>query len=106
MNDFQFIKLEGAAKEQAEKSLRDAVFGGKISETEDSTDLVLTKEEFMERMEQEPDGIALMSLLESGESHVVERMGLCHGYDKDGQVFFDVPGWNNLVSHLRLVNSV
>ena len=100
------FSLEGAAKEQAEKAARDACCGGEIKEDENSTCLTITKSEFQRRMLQEEDGVELLNLLEMGESSICERMGLCHGYIKEGQVFFDVPAWNNLVAHLRIVNSV
>lgn len=102
----EFRTIEGAEKEQLEKTLRDLASGGEIAETENSTALTLTKDDFVRKMLQEKDGNELLSLLQSGEKDVVERMGLCHGYRKDGQAFFDVPGWNNLVAHLRIVNSV
>lgn len=103
----EFFQLEGAAKEQAEKSMRDRCMGGNIEETEESTALHLTKDEFVARMYKEPDGHELLELLEMGESQICERMGLCHGYiDDNNQVVFDVPGWNNLIAHLRIVNSV
>lgn len=82
---------------------------GKLEDTSESpetTDLHLTKDEFMERMRREEDGESLLALLESGESSVVERMGLCHGHIEEGSVVFDVPRWNNLVGHLRIVNSI
>jgi hypothetical protein len=76
------------------------------SETEESISLTLTKQEFMEKMLKEEKGQALLDLLESGESTVCERMGLITGYIKDGQVYFDIPGWNNLVAHLKIVESI
>lgn len=102
----EFYQLHGAAKEQAEKTLRDACCEGGITENDDSSMLHLTKDELMAKMYKEKDGHELLELLESGESRIVERMGLCHGYIKEGQVVFDIPGWNNLVAHLRIVNSV
>jgi hypothetical protein len=82
---------------------------GKLEDTDESpetTDLHLTKDEYMEKMRREEDGEELLALLESGEFRVVERMGLCHGYIEEGTVVFDVPRWNNLIGHLRIVNSV
>lgn len=77
-----------------------------IQDTEKSVDLHLSKEQFMEKMQKEPDGWELMDLLEIGESAICERMGLIKGYSKDGTVCFDVPRWNNLLAHLRIVNSI
>lgn len=80
---------------------------GNIQENETSSNLHLTKAEFMEKMKLEPDGQALLDLLQMGEHKIVERMGLMHGYaDGKGNIFFDIPRWNNLVEHLRIVNSV
>jgi len=91
--------------DQAIKACRD-MCEGEISETEETTNLTLTKQEFMDKMLQEEDGAELLQLLESGESNVTERLGLCHGEIRDGQVVFDIPGWKNLVTHLRIVNGV
>ena len=74
--------------------------------TIDSTDLHLTRDEFMQRMLREVDGQQLLDLMEKGECWVCERFGLCDAYYKDGVAYIDVPRWNNLLQHLRIVNSV
>lgn len=60
----------------------------------------------MDRMLKEKDGWALLDCLENSEWKVAERLGLINGYIKDDIAHFDVPRWNNLVEHLRIVNSV
>ena len=60
----------------------------------------------MDKMLKEKDGWALLDLLEIGEWRVVENLGLVNGYIKEGVVYFNIPRWNNLVEHLRIVNSV
>jgi len=90
--------------ENLANNLRDAI--APTEESVDSIDLVLTKEEFMSKMLQEKDGWPMLDLLEMGESEVVERLGLLHGYIEKGVVFFSIPRWNNLLMHLRIVNSV
>ena len=87
------------------KTLRESC-GEKTTETEDTLNLTLTKEQFMTKMLQEENGHELLQLLESGESDVVERLGLCHGEIKNGQVVFFVPKWNTLLAHLKIVSSV
>lgn len=77
-----------------------------IEESAESQNLTLTKEEFFLKMMLEEKGIELLDLLESGEWRVAERMGLINGYIKDGEPYFDIPRWKNLVAHLRIVNSV
>ena len=77
-----------------------------LQESPESLDLVLTKDEFEQLMRRESDGEELLGLLEKGESSIVERMGLCHGSILNGAVVFNVPRWNNLVAHLRIVNNV
>lgn len=72
----------------------------------ESVNLTLAKPEFMTKMLKEKDGWVLMDCLEFGEWKVAERLGLINGYIKDGQPYFDIPRWNNLVEHLRIVNSV
>ena len=99
----EIIRIEGAAKEQFEKRLRDLISGGEIHEDEDSTNLHLTQSEFIARMRQEPDGQALLDLMESGEWRVCERMGLCEAYWQEHIPYIDVPAWNNLLAHLRIV---
>lgn len=79
---------------------------GTTEETAETTNLHLTKAEFMDKMLKEKDGWALMDCLESGESAVAERLGLIHGYHEGTEIYFDIPQWNNLVAHLRIVNSV
>lgn len=96
--------IEGAEKSQLEAGLR-----GKLqdtAETEETSLLTLSQADFMTKMLEEPDGQALLDLMESGEWRICERMGLCTGYLKEGKPFIDVPGWKNLVAHLRIVNSV
>lgn len=96
--------FEGSQLEQAQKKLRDSCAGGEIQEPEGP--LHLTRDEFAIKMRKESDGESLLALLESGEWRVCERMGLCEGYRQDGTAYIDVPGWNNLVAHLRIVDSV
>jgi hypothetical protein len=75
--------------------------------TDANTNLTLTKEEFLNSMLCEPDGLAMLDLLEAGEWRVCERLGLVRGYrDEHDDVCFDVPSWDALVAHLRIVNSV
>lgn len=66
----------------------------------------LKRNEFIEKMKLEPDGQELLDLMESGEWRICERMGLCEAYYEGSDAYIDVPGWNNLVAHLRIVNSV
>lgn len=87
-------------------NLRKEAAFGRTEENAESTNLTLTKPEFMAKMLKEKNGWALMDCLEFGEWKVAERLGLIIGYIKDGQPYFDVPRWNNLVEHLRIVNSV
>lgn len=84
---------------------------GGTDETSETTDLHLTRKEFMERMLLERmllegDGQALLDLMENGEWKVCERLGLTNAYVHEGVAYIDVPRWNNLVTHLRVVNSV
>ncbi len=77
------------------------------TETAETTNLHLSKEQFKEKLLKEESGSNLLDRLERGESRVVERMKLCHGYrDDDGQIWFDVPQWKNLVVHLQIVDKV
>lgn len=85
-------------------NFRDAI--SPTEESVDSIDLSLTKAEFMSKMLKEKDGWALLDLLEMGESEVAERLGLIHGYIENSTVYFDIPQWNTLLNHLRIVNSV
>lgn len=87
-------------------NLRKQAAVGSTEENTESQNLILFKQQFMDKMLQEKDGWALLDCLESGEWRVAERLGLINGYVKDGQPCFDVPRWNNLVEHLRIVNSV
>jgi hypothetical protein len=87
-------------------NLRKQAAGIMTEETAESQNLTLTKEQFMADMLKEKDGLALLDCLENGEWRVAERLGLINGYLKDGAPYFDVPRWNNLVAHLRIVNSV
>ncbi|MHA1948314.1 MAG: hypothetical protein ACW99G_03600 [Candidatus Thorarchaeota archaeon] len=73
-------------------------------ETEETTDLHLTRDEFMTKMYQEKNGQELLDLLESGEHRICERMGLSNAYYEGDTAYIDVPRWNNLVAHLNLVN--
>lgn len=77
-----------------------------VSETPETTDLHLTREGFVTLMLHEKDGRSLLDLMEKGEWKVCERMGLTNAYHKEGVAYIDVPRWNNLVAHLRIVNSV
>jgi len=79
---------------------------GGTDETPETTELHLTREEFMERMLREPDGQRLLDLMEDGEWKVCERLGLTNAYYHEGVPYIDVPRWNNLVSHLKIVSSV
>ena len=88
------------------ENLRKQVAFGSTEETYESTNLCLTKEQFCSKMLVEKDGQALLDLLEMGEWRVAEHLGLIKGYHKENQTCFDVPRWNNLVQHLRIVNSV
>jgi hypothetical protein len=74
-------------------------------ETSSTTDLHLTRQEFMDRMLLEKDGQALLDLMEDGEWRVCERLGLTRAY-YDGVAYIDVPRWNNLLAHLKIVHSV
>jgi len=98
--------ISGQQKEQLEKTLRDAASGRPIEETEESTNLHLTRDDFATRMRREADGQELLDLMEAGEWRICERMGLCNAYYQDNIPYIDVPGWNNLVAHLRIVNGV
>jgi hypothetical protein len=95
------IVLEGAELEQAQKGLRDSCAGGEIQEPEGP--LQLTREQFTEKLLEESDGESLLILLDRGEWRICERMGLCEGYRTNT---VSIPGWNNLVAHLRIVDSV
>jgi hypothetical protein len=79
---------------------------GNVQETADSLDLKLTQADFIERMNREEDGQSLLDLMEVGEWRVCERLGLTFGYMQGSTAYIDVPRWNNLVEHLRMVNSV
>lgn len=76
------------------------------AETKETTNLVLSKHDFMTRMLKEPDGWQLLDLLENGEWRVAERLGLILGERTPRGIEFQVPRWRNLVAHLRIVNSV
>lgn len=92
--------------DQILKQLRDAAVGKSIEETNESSILHLTRNEFQDKMLQEESGQALLDLLEAGEWRICERMGLCDAYIDNETAYIDVPGWNNLVTHLQIVNSV
>jgi hypothetical protein len=94
------------SKEQMEKELRDSASGKPIEETEESSILHLTRDEFMAKMRQEDNGQALLDLMEMGEWRICERMGLTNAYYEGSTAYIDVPGWNNLVAHLKIVDSV
>lgn len=79
---------------------------GGTDETPETKDLHLARDEFMKKMLEEKDGQALLDLMEGGEWKVCERLGLTNAYYDGGTAYIDVPRWNNLVSHLRIVNSV
>lgn len=100
------FNISGANKEQLEKKLRDLASGQPIEETEETSNLHLTRDDFATRMRQESDGQEFLNLMEAGEWRICERMGLCNAYYEDGVAYIDVPGWNNLVAHLRIVNGV
>ena len=86
--------------------LRKQAAFGTTDETPETSNLHLTREEFMDKMKAEKDGWRLLDLLESGEWRVAERLGLIRGYREGDKIYFDVPRWNNLVEHLRIVDSV
>lgn len=86
------------------ESLRKQIGG--TDETQETTNLHLTREEFVARMIREKDGQALLDLMEMGEWKVCERLGLTNAYIDNGTAYIDVPRWNNLVTHLRIVHSV
>lgn len=77
-----------------------------VEETPETRSLHLTRDEFMSRILLEKDGQALLDLMETGEWRVCERLGLTNAYYEGGVAYIDVPRWNNLVAHLRIVNSV
>ncbi len=94
------------SKDQVEKSLRDAAMGKPVEETEESSLLHLTRDDFITKMLKEENGQALLDLMESGEWRICERMGLCNAYYEGSTAYIDVPGWQNLVAHLQIVHSV
>jgi hypothetical protein len=77
-----------------------------IFEKSDGINLKLTKQAFMEKMLQEKDGWPLLDLLEKGEWRVAENHGLIQGYRENSEIYFEIPSWNHLLAHLRIVNSV
>jgi len=77
-----------------------------VGETPETTGLHLTRKEFMEKMLLERDGQDLLDLMEDGEWKVCERLGLTNAYYDGGTAYIDVPRWNNLLGHLRIVQSV
>lgn len=79
---------------------------GGTDESPETSNLHLTRDEFMAKMRQERDGQALLDLMEMGEWKICERLGLTNAYLEGSVAYIDVPRWNNLVSHLRIVNSV
>lgn len=72
------------------------------SETPETSNLVMSEQEFFNKVLLEENGKELLTLLEDGEVNICKRIGLMTL--KDGQV--EVPQWNSLISHLRIVNSV
>lgn len=82
------------------------ILRGNVAETPETTNLLLKRDDFAAKMRLEENGDGLLDLLEAGESAVVERLELCHGYRENGEVWFKVPGWNNLVAHLKMVYGV
>lgn len=111
MSDDEVNRLfEDAASEDSPftpmlEALR-ATSGENVQESESTQNLHLTHQQFKDKMLEQADGWPLLDLLESGEWRICERMGLCNGYIKDGVAYIDVPRWNNLVAHLRIVNSI
>lgn len=75
-------------------------------ESAETTNLHLSRDEFIARMLREKNGQALLDLMEDGEWRVCERMGLTNAYYKEGVAYIDVPRWNNLVAHLGICHSV
>lgn len=75
-------------------------------ETSDTSDLHLTREEFMARMLLEPNGQDFLDLMEDGEWRVCERMRLTKAYYSEGVAYIDVPRWKNLVAHLKICHQV
>lgn len=98
--------MSDGIKNFAEALRQECVDKGALVEDANSTNLSLNKQEFMEKMLKEKDGEALLLLLEDGEWKVAERLGLINGRLENGQPRFDVPRWNNLVQHLKIVHSV
>jgi hypothetical protein len=86
--------------------LRSVATDDDLQETEETSLLHLEKNAFVTKMLKEPDGQQLLDLLQSGEWKICERMGLCNGYIQNDVAYIDVPGWKNLLAHLRIVNSV
>jgi hypothetical protein len=88
------------------EKLLEMIVGHEIVETPETTDLHLTREQFMEKMLKEKDGQALLDLLER-EYAICEKLKLTNAYYGDNNVaFIDVPKWNTLVAHLSVLNSV
>lgn len=86
---------------------KDAAQGlGTTEETAETKNLHLTKQQFMDKVLKEKDGWALLDCLEGGEHRIAERLGLINGYHQNGEIYFDIPEWNNLIAHLRIVNSI
>lgn len=105
--EVRVISNEDGSLDRFSGELREELVGKEgVTETEDTSELHLTQAEFIAKMKEEPDGQALLDLMESGEWRVCERMGLCDGNIIEGVAYIDVPAWKNLVSHLRIVNSV
>ena len=79
---------------------------GVPKETPETTNLHLTRQQFLDRMLIEKDGQALIDLMVAGEWKVCERLGLTKSYRDGGVNYIDVPRWNNLLAHLQIVHSV
>ena len=90
------------------KNFADSLRGqiGGTDETSLTVNLTLSRDEFVARMLEEKDGQELLDLMERGEWKVCERLGLTNAYLGEGGARIEVPRWNNLVAHLRIVNSV
>jgi hypothetical protein len=105
--EVRIITNENGELDRLRGELRERIVGQEgVTESEDTSELSLTQAEFIAKILQEPNGQALLDLMESGEWRVCERMGLCNGRITKGVAYIDVPAWKNLVAHLQIVNSV
>lgn len=75
---------------------------GSIAEDNTTTDLRMSIEDFTRKLIELPDGKELAKLLMEGELKIAVRMGLIN-VEPDG---YHIPRWNNLIEHLRILQSV